>query len=165
MPWNFDDTRPVYLQIIWEIRQRILTGMYQPGEKLPSVRDLAVEAAVNPNTMQRALSEMERDGLIHSERTSGRFVTDDMALIKNLQKSAAAGIVDEMLSRLEQTGLTKDEIRRGLKELGGEIVTIGSDAHTPDRVGEHTFRACEILKDIFGYVCTFEERKPIFHKL
>ena len=116
MPWNFDDTRPVYLQIIWEIRQRILTGMYKPGEKLPAVRDLAVEAAVNPNTMQRALSEMERDGLIHSERTSGRFVTDDMALIKNLQKSAAAGSVDEMLARLEQTGLTKDEIRQMIHE-------------------------------------------------
>jgi len=54
---------------------------------------------------------------------------------------------------------------RRFKELGGEIVTIGSDAHTADRVGEHTFRACELLKDIFGYVCTFEQRKPIFHKL
>ena len=54
---------------------------------------------------------------------------------------------------------------RRFKELGGEIVTIGSDAHTADRVGEHTFRACEILKDIFGHVCTFEDRKPIFHKL
>lgn len=54
---------------------------------------------------------------------------------------------------------------RRFKELGGEIITVGSDAHTSDRVGEHTFRACEILKDIFGYVCTFEDRKPIFHKL
>jgi histidinol-phosphatase (PHP family) len=54
---------------------------------------------------------------------------------------------------------------RRFKELGGEIITIGSDAHTTDRVGEHTYRACEILKDIFGYVCTFEERQPVFHKL
>jgi histidinol-phosphatase (PHP family) len=59
---------------------------------------------------------------------------------------------------------TADYFRR-FKELGGEIVTVGSDAHTADRVGEYTFEACEILKDIFGYVCTFEDRKPIFHKL
>ena len=59
---------------------------------------------------------------------------------------------------------TADIIRR-FKELGGEIVTVGSDAHTADRVGEYTFEACEILKDIFGYVCTFEQRQPVFHKL
>ena len=59
---------------------------------------------------------------------------------------------------------TADYFRR-FKELGGEIVTVGSDAHTDDRVGEYTHRACDILKDIFGYVCTFEDRKPVFHKL
>jgi len=120
MSWIFDDTRPVYLQIIWEIRQRILAGIYKPGEKLPSVRDLAVEAAVNPNTMQRALSEMEKEGLIHSERTSGRFVTDDMSLIKRLQRTAAEEIISETLSRLEKTGLAREEILKLIAEKLGE---------------------------------------------
>ncbi len=59
---------------------------------------------------------------------------------------------------------TKDYFQR-FKELGGEIVTVGSDAHTADRVGQYSYQACEIFKDVFGYVCTFEDRKPIFHKL
>ena len=64
MPWNLDSARPIYLQIIERVQMDIVTGQYQPGDKLPSVRDLAQEAAVNPNTMQKALSELERSGLI-----------------------------------------------------------------------------------------------------
>ena len=77
MPWNLDSSRPIYLQIIERVQMDIITGRYQPGDKLPSVRNLAQEAAVNPNTMQKALSELERSGLIYSQRTSGRFITED----------------------------------------------------------------------------------------
>ena len=76
MPWNLDNDRPIYMQLMERIQQDIISGAYQPGDKLPSVRDLAVEAAVNPNTMQKALSELERCGLVYSQRTSGRFITD-----------------------------------------------------------------------------------------
>ena len=74
MPWNLDSSRPIYLQIIERVQMDIITGRYQPGDKLPSVRDLAQEAAVNPNTMQKALSELERSGLVYSQRTSVLFI-------------------------------------------------------------------------------------------
>ena len=75
MPWELDNDRPIYLQLMERIQQDIVSGIYKPGDRLPSVRDLAVEAAVNPNTMQKALSELERSGLVYSQRTSGRFIT------------------------------------------------------------------------------------------
>lgn len=110
MPWKFDDTRPVYLQIMDEVKQRVLTGVYKPGEKLPSVRELALEAAVNPNTMQRALSELERENFIHSERTSGRFVTEDLALIDSLRGASAQVILHDFITKLTNLGYGRDEI-------------------------------------------------------
>ena len=77
MEWIFEQGRPIYTQIVEQIRINIANGTYEPGQQLPSVRDLAMEAAVNPNTMQRAFSELERDGLIYTVRTSGRFVTEE----------------------------------------------------------------------------------------
>ena len=76
MPWDLDDDRPIYLQLMERIQQDIISGIYKPGDKIPSVRDLALDAAVNPNTMQKALSELERSGLVYSQRTSGRFITE-----------------------------------------------------------------------------------------
>ena len=70
MPWELDNDRPIYLQLMERIQQDIVSGIYKPGDRLPSVRDLAVEAAVNPNTMQKALSELERSGLVYSQRTA-----------------------------------------------------------------------------------------------
>ena len=93
MPWNLDSARPIYLQIIERVQMDIVTGQYQPGDKLPSVRDLAQEAAVNPNTMQKALSELERSGLIYSQRTSGRFITEDKELIHQMKQELAAAEV------------------------------------------------------------------------
>ena len=82
MPWNLDPQRPIYAQIIERVQLDIVTGHYAPGSRLPSVRELAAQAAVNPNTMQRALSELEGSGLIYAQRTSGRFVTEDTARIR-----------------------------------------------------------------------------------
>ena len=70
MPWNLDSDRPIFIQIIDRIQADIIAGCYQPGDKLPSVRELAQDAAVNPNTMQKALSELERTGLVYSDRKS-----------------------------------------------------------------------------------------------
>ena len=89
MPWNLDDSRPIYLQLMERIQHDIISGVYQPGDKLPSVRDLALDAAVNPNTMQKALSELERGGLVYSHRTSGRFITDDSTLLKKIKTDLA----------------------------------------------------------------------------
>ena len=116
MPWNLDSSRPIYLQIIERVQMDIITGRFQPGDKLPSVRDLAQEAAVNPNTMQKALSELERSGLIYSQRTSGRFITEDKELIHQMQKELAAAEVSAFVAHMKQLGITPEEIRQLLAE-------------------------------------------------
>ncbi len=109
MAWSFDADRPIYLQLVEHIQQKILNGEYQPGEKLPSVRDLAAEAAVNPNTMQKALSELERGGLVFAQRTSGRFITDDAEKIRRLRQAAALALARRFLADLNQLGITPGE--------------------------------------------------------
>lgn len=116
MPWNLDSSRPIYLQIIERVQMDIITGRYHPGDKLPSVRDLAQEAAVNPNTMQKALSELERSGLIYSQRTSGRFITEDKELIHQMKKELAAAEVSAFVAHMKQLGITPEEIRQLLAE-------------------------------------------------
>lgn len=116
MPWNLDSSRPIYLQIIERVQMDVITGRYQPGDKLPSVRDLAQEAAVNPNTMQKALSELERSGLIYSQRTSGRFITEDKELIHQMQKELAAAEVSAFVAHMKQLGITPEKIRQLLAE-------------------------------------------------
>ena len=89
MAWALDSGRPIYAQIIERVQLAIITGHYKPGEKLPSVRELASEAAVNPNTMQKALSELEQSGLLYTQRTSGRFITEDTDLIHRMKNCLA----------------------------------------------------------------------------
>ena len=89
MPWEFREDAPIYTQLIAQIQQRIVGGLLGPGARLPSVRDLAAEAGVNPNTMQRALTELEREGIVHSQRTAGRFVTEDAERLRQLREELA----------------------------------------------------------------------------
>ena len=89
MPWNLTSDRPIFLQIIEIMQLSIVSGKYAPGDKLPSVRELATEAAVNPNTMQKALQELERSGLVYSKRTSGRFITEDLNMIEEIKSTLA----------------------------------------------------------------------------
>ena len=110
MPWILDDTRPIYLQLEDQIKTRIIAGVYRPGEKLPSVRELAAEAAVNPNTMQKALTELERSGLVYAQRPSGRFITEDTQIMKNLKEQLAKEQIEQFLSTMEQLGFRKEEI-------------------------------------------------------
>ncbi len=110
MAWNFDDNRPIYSQLVEILETRIVSGEYAPGEKLPSVRDLAVTAAVNPNTMQRAFSELEREGLVTTNRTSGRTVTEDPDLIQRVRGTLAAGHVSVFFRKMKELGYTNQEI-------------------------------------------------------
>lgn len=120
MPWNLDDSRPIYLQLMERIQHDIISGVYQPGDKLPSVRDLALDAAVNPNTMQKALSELERGGLVYSHRTSGRFITDDSTLLKRIKTDLAQEYISTFLSQMRRLGLNDSETLEMIKEtLGG----------------------------------------------
>ena len=97
---------PIYLQLMERIQHDIISGVYQPGDKLPSVRDLAVEAAVNPNTMQKALSELERCGLVYSQRTSGRFITDDTAMIKKMRTELAQEHIRDFFDQMRKLGFS-----------------------------------------------------------
>ena len=101
MSWNLNSERPIYAQIMERITMDIISGIYAPGAKLPSVRDLAQEAGVNPNTMQKALSELERTGLLFSQRTSGRFITEDLAMIEKTKVDLASIQIKEFLEKLE----------------------------------------------------------------
>ena len=89
MAWIFSSERPIYQQIAEHIRVDIIRGRYRQGERLPSVRELAAEAAVNPNTMQRALAELEESGIVGAQRTSGRFVTEDSEVLEKIKKQVA----------------------------------------------------------------------------
>ena len=110
MEWNFKNRVPIYTQIIDEMTMRIASSSYAPGDKLPSVRDLAMDAGVNPNTMQRALAELERRGLVYSERTSGRFVTDNEEVFRSLHEDLARKYFDEFADKLSKIGMTPAEI-------------------------------------------------------
>lgn len=109
MPWNLNSDRPIFIQIIEKIQVDIISGLYRPGDKLPSVRELAQEASVNPNTMQKALSELERTGLVYAQRTSGRFITEDTTMIEQLKSKLAAEIVTEFLENMQKLGFQKEE--------------------------------------------------------
>ncbi len=121
MQWHFSNDAPIYTQLIQQVKAGIVTGAFPPGERLPSVRDLATEAGVNPNTMQRALAELERDGLVYSQRTAGRFVTEDNTMINTAKRSLAERHVKTFLEAMLRLGFRKDEIIDLIsKELGEE---------------------------------------------
>ena len=110
MKWQFSNDAPIYAQLIAQIKVGIVSGAFPPGERLPSVRDLATEAGVNPNTMQRALMELERDGLVYSQRTAGRFVTEDTAMIEAAKRGLAETHIKNFLEAMGHLGYRRDEI-------------------------------------------------------
>ena len=123
MPWEISSEKSVYLQLVDVIKQKIMSGEYQPGQRLASVRELAAEAAVNPNTMQRALAELEREGLLYTQRTSGRFVAEDAGMIEGLRMSGAEERAREFYREMVQSGLSVDEIRRLLEKAIADAET------------------------------------------
>ena len=116
MDWNFKSDLPIYSQLVEQIKLGIVSGIFKPGERLASVRDMAMEAGVNPNTMQRALQELEREGMVYSQRTSGRFVTEDEAVIDNAKKNLAEEQIKSFLEAMSKLGYGRDEIISLLEE-------------------------------------------------
>ena len=112
---KFDANMPIYLQIMDDFKKNIVAGCYKSGDKIPSVRDLAVAYGVNPNTVQRALSELERVHMVYSERTSGRFITKDETLIETLKQVYADEQMDHCIQELKQLGYTNQEIIARIK--------------------------------------------------
>jgi DNA-binding transcriptional regulator YhcF (GntR family) len=110
MAWSFSSTKPVYIQIAERIITSVISGEYKSGEQIPSVRQLALEAAVNPNTAQHAFSELESEGIIVSRGTLGRFVTEDTAIIENCRQKQAEQTVDNFIEKIKTLSVGKDEI-------------------------------------------------------
>ena len=127
MKWQFSNDAPIYAQLIAQIKVGIVSGAFPPGERLPSVRDLATEAGVNPNTMQRALAELERDGLVYSQRTAGRFVTEDKTMIDAAELGLAENPIKTFLLAMNRLGYRREEILALLRqETTKEGITDGS---------------------------------------
>lgn len=110
MAWMMDSDRPIYAQLVERIQMQIVSGLYNPGDKLPSVRELAAVAAVNPNTMQKAFAELERSGLIITQRTNGRTVTEDAELIRNTRQLLAKDHLSDFFTKMKELGFGKEEI-------------------------------------------------------
>jgi DNA-binding transcriptional regulator YhcF (GntR family) len=116
MDWKFRNDLPIYSQLVERIQQAIVSGAMPPGARLNSVRELATEAGVNPNTMQRALQELEREGLVFSQRTAGRFVTEDVQVIDEVKKALARGQIETFLNAMKELGFDREGIIALLKE-------------------------------------------------
>lgn len=121
MSWNFSDDRPIYMQLMEQIQLRIISGVYKAGDKLPSVREMASDASVNPNTMQKALTELERTGLVFSQRTSGRFITEDSNMIKDIRNDLAKEQIEKFLYNMEKIGYSKQETIELIEILSKEM--------------------------------------------
>lgn len=120
MEFNFDNERPIYIQLVELIRIEIVSGKFKKGERIPSVRELALMMKVNPNTMQKALNELENQKLIYTERTNGKFVTEDEKLIQNIKKELAKEKVNNYLDSMNSIGISFEESLKYLQELGGK---------------------------------------------
>ncbi|MBO5321926.1 MAG: GntR family transcriptional regulator [Clostridia bacterium] len=116
MAWSFTQDSPVYLQIAKRIITSVLSGEYEAGQQIPSVRQLALEAAVNPNTVQHAFSELENEGIIISKGTMGRYVTEDLEVIEKCRKKQAKMLVSGFLKQANLMALSKQDIISILEE-------------------------------------------------
>ena len=120
MEFLFDNDRPIYVQLVETLRIAIISGAVGPGERLSSVRELSMQAQVNPNTMQRALAQLEEEGLVFTERTNGKFVTRETALIEKVKNDLAKETTKAYLEQMKRIGFSAGEAGKCLKQYGGD---------------------------------------------
>ena len=116
MSWTFDNNKPIYLQIMDKIKLQIVSHKLEPNQQLPTVRELASEAGVNPNTIQRALSDLEREGFVYTQRTAGRFVTEDLDLILQSRKQLSEEQLQQFVTGMVEFGYEKEELPTVLRD-------------------------------------------------
>ncbi len=122
MSFDFDNNIPIYIQLVEQIKISIISGEIASGERLPSVREWALKYKVNPNTMQKALVELENAGLVFTERTNGKFVTENNKLIETVRNNYAREVSEKYFSDMEKIGFSKDKAIKYLNDLGGNEV-------------------------------------------
>jgi DNA-binding transcriptional regulator YhcF (GntR family) len=130
--WEFKSGAPIYQQIVLAVKFRIANGTYPPGSKFPAVRELALEAGVNPNTMQRALAELEREGLLMTVRTSGRLVTGNEERLRMLRMELGNSFIGDMFVNLRRLGLSDEEIVEAVRSWRQEAADRGKSL--PDEI-------------------------------
>ena len=118
---NFNDNLPIYIQIMNLLTKRIISGELKVGEKLPSVRELSTELKVNPNTIQRSYQELEREGVVYTQRGMGTFVSEDRKVLKELKHNRASSIIMHFIEDMNSLGFSKDEIIEFVKEKAKEM--------------------------------------------
>lgn len=123
MNYIFDNERPIYIQLVEIIRIEIVSGKFKRGERMPSVRELALIMKVNPNTMQKALAELENEHLIYTERTNGKYVTQDEKLIEKIKGKLAKEIIDNYLNNMKKIGIDYDLAVKYLQEGGKDGIS------------------------------------------
>lgn len=116
MDWKLDDGRPIWPQLSQQLARRIIAGVYPPGSRLPSVRELAAEAGVNPNTMQRALAQLEQEGLAKADRTAGRLVTQDRQVLESVRLREAQAVIQGYYEAMSALGYSRERAAELLKE-------------------------------------------------
>lgn len=129
MEWNYREDLPIYSQLVEQLKKAIAAGTLKPGERLMAVRDMAAEAGVNPNTMQKALAELEQQGLVYTQRTAGRFVTEDTERIREVGKSLAQDAIQNFLKHMQELGFSgKDAADLVLTYKNNSIASESSEA-------------------------------------
>lgn len=118
--WQMDSNRPIYIQLVERITKEIIAGKYRPGDKMPTVRELAEIARVNPNTMQKAFQTLEMEGMLYTDRTVGRYVTQDWEKIKAKGHELATQICQDFIRDMRELGLQEDEIEEILRKIMNE---------------------------------------------
>jgi len=134
---RFSTEKPIYAQIVDLMQSRIIAGMYPPGTKLPSVRDLAVELGVNPNTVQRAFAALEQDAFVRCERTAGRFATNDVGFIAAAREALIYQKTQDFVSSVRHYGCSAEEIARVLRQCMDQQTGHYTDHHV-EGIGEAT---------------------------
>ena len=120
MDWKLDKSRPICPQLCEKLNVAIASGELLPGDRMQTVREMALEAGVNPNTMQRALQQLEREGLVYTQRSSGRFVTEDTAVIQAARRALAKEHVERFRASMKSLGYTGEEMKMLLEGSGEE---------------------------------------------
>lgn len=121
MEWHFNNDMPIYTQLVYQIKFAIVSGELKPGDRMTAVRELAAEAGVNPNTMQRALQQLEREGLVFTQRSSGRFITEDISAIARAKEALAVSHVRSFIRSMASLGYTQEEMIGLLKSENKEV--------------------------------------------
>lgn len=112
---EFKPSLPIYMQIVDEIKKKLMNSLLEPGAKIASVRELALVYGVNPNTVQRALAQLEQEGILFSERTAGRFISKDEKIIKKMKDKFVSNQIDSFIKEIKELGLDDEEIIEGIK--------------------------------------------------